>query len=72
MREAAKMKDEAKKRDEMLRKRSKTLFKKSAELSRYCKVDIAVILYDPKRQKFRVLRTSRRRSWPPSMKKIVS
>jgi hypothetical protein len=49
----------AKRRREMIRKRSKTLFRKGYELHKKTSVQVAVITYDEIRGSYRVFRTTK-------------
>jgi hypothetical protein len=64
--------DTKRRREEMLRKRSRTLLKKIHELCKLCNIKAVLIIYDPIRSRYRIRRSPGEPSWLPSMKQIAS
>jgi hypothetical protein len=59
-----------KRKNERLRLRKRTLFRRGYELAKLCNVDVAVVVFQ--RGQYHIYKSIERDDWPPSMADIVS
>ena len=57
-------------KNERLRRRKKTLFRRGHELGKLCNVDVAVVVFQ--RGQYYIYKSIEGGDWPPSMAEIVS
>ena len=60
----------ARRKNERLRRRKKTLFHRGYELGKLCNVDVAVVVLQ--RGQYYIYKSIERDDWPPPMAEIVS